>query len=448
MWAACRRQQQQQLATAARTVFRHNCNCTRSRRSCHILRLSKPVVPRTSPWHVAVALGRGGSTSSTPPGGGGHKQDGRLHPFRRWLRGTRTRALLAADELRDRAAEWRQRAASTCSRPGIGRWQPQHLAQRFNRNLYDLHTKWQSANRGFDNRFNARCMALAAAGWRWIGQLRLLNPGRVSTPAALDTPAMLLLGAGTGSCLNGCYTAGACLITWGATRGMWRFMVSKLDGNDVRGLFLWAPARFRERQGELFQWLKEELYVLRSLRKGETRYMSLRGKPLHDNAAMSAQYDHTPETLYADAMSSLAAHPRVRDTLGGNVHAVAEPDKVVYRIHEGISEVFLGWQIRGAEREAEIQVKASACIVDFIYVFPQAAGRYGLKEPGFVIRPWGNWSKDCSELPWNQKRPFSDGEQKGRMFINREAVFEYDYQVRDFRHGYEDHPRKKRKSWW
>jgi len=445
MWAA-RRRQQQQLAVATKTVLRQSCGCARSFRPCHILQAPKPIVTRTHPWHAAAALSRG--TSSTPPGGG-QRKDGRLLSFQRWLCGTRTRVLLAAGELRDRADEWRQRAASTCSRPSITRWRQQDLTHCLNKCFYNLHAKWRFANRGFDSWFNARCAALAATARRWIGQLRLLHPGRDSTAAtastavALDTPAMLLLGAGTGSCLNGCYTAGACLITWGVVRGLWRFLVTKLDANDVRGLFRWAPHRFRERQGELFQWLKDELYVMRSLRKGETRYMTLRGKPLKEQQAMSAQYDHTPETLYADTMASLVVHPRVLETLGGNVHAVAEPDKVVYRIHEGISEVFLGWQIRGSEREAEIQVKASACIVDFIYVFPHAVGRYGLKEPGFVIRPWGNWSKDCNELPWNQKRPF--GEHNGRMFINREAVFEYDYEVRDFRHGYEDHPRKQRR---
>merc|ERR1712178_184413 len=107
-------------------------------------------------------------------------------------------------------------------------------------------------------------------------------------------------------------------------------------------------------------------------------------------------------------MTSVAKHPRVLEVLGGDIKHVNEPDKVVYRVVEGIAEVCLAWRIVGSKAEAEIQVKSTARLLDYIYVFPKPTGRYQMMPPGFVIRPQGDWSQNADELPRYMKRPFGE----------------------------------------
>ena len=45
--------------------------------------------------------------------------------------------------------------------------------------------------------------------------------------------------------------------------------------------------------------------------------------------------DHGPETLFDLAMEAVANHPRVHEWVGTKVLPKAEPDKAVYRMHEG-----------------------------------------------------------------------------------------------------------------
>lgn len=279
--------------------------------------------------------------------------------------------------------------------------------------------------------------------------LKRLREDRPASQVPFDTTAMVLLGTGAGTAMQGCWKIGSLLTLWGLARATRRFVVHKVDNNDMAGLFRWIPAKLCERRGELFAQLKREIHAARALRAGDKSFIEATARARPGGHAMDSRYDHTPETLFAEAMTSVAVHPRVQDALGSGVHPVAEPDKVVYRMHEGISEVFLGWEVAGALGAAEVQVKATASLVDFIYVFPQTGDKYGLRKPGFVIRPQGNWSMDCSELPKDMKQPFGSGSgDDGRLYRNREGVFEYDYEVRDFRHGYENHPRKRAKEWW
>jgi len=383
----------------------------------------------------------------------GSEQDDRLRRNRgallHWVRKRRTQAELVCSEWHDRCSELHDTVKARCRRWSEAR--PADQASRLaNARLERLQEGWRGANRSFDAWFNDSWARARARLWGEGQHLaRLLRPrtSRTSAGPPADTAAMVLLGTGVGSALQGCPKAGAALAAWGLARVALRFVVQRVDADDAAGLFRWAPAWLRREQGELFARLKREVHVARALRAGDPQYTqaSFRSRP--DGAAMDSRHDHTPESLFGDAMASVAAHPRVRELLGPGVRAVAEPDKVVYRIHEDIAEVYLGWQVAGSAGSAEVQVKSTACIVDFIYVFPQTADRYGFRRPGFVIRPQGNWSLDCSELPRDMKQPFG-GSHEGKLFRNREGVFEYDYEVRDFRHGYEDHPRKHRQPWW
>eukprot|EP00913_Durusdinium_trenchii_P035182 g32913.t1 len=132
--------------------------------------------------------------------------------------------------------------------------------------------------------------------------------------------------------------------------------------------------------------------VLRSLRN--LQYIGRVGDKDWEQAH-DADLDHSPETLFDLAMSALAAHPRVHEWLGTRVRPMAEPEHVLYRLHEGVTETFLAWQVKGELGEAEVQVKSTGSIVDFIYVFPEGRDHYGLQPPGFVIRPNGDtWSQD------------------------------------------------------
>lgn len=402
-------------------------------------------------------------------------------------RGARTRAALALEEWRDSTAEWgsrvarwrgHQRQAGASSAAGQtgpaqgrrGEPPPVGAGLWANAAMMRLHVRYEEAVARFDDKFNARWDRLgeqlesrrAELRRRWSGrggaegsrggQATASTPGSATASASpsgppLDTAAMLLVGVGAGGALQG-FPWCLLLAVWGVGRGAARFVVQRVDADDVVGLFRWAPDRLRQRRVELFARLKNEIVTARALRAGDLRYADLSWVDRTGNrAAMDPRLDYTPEALFQDAMSSIAVHTRVREALGEGVRPEAEPDKVVYRIHEGIAEVYLGWQVVGTRGTAEVQVKSTASIVDFIYVFPLCTDRYGLRSAGFVIRPHGNWSMDCKDLPYDLKQPFG-GEAKGRMFRHREGVFEWDYQVREFRHGYEDHPRKNRKSWW
>jgi len=402
-----------------------------------------------APWAVPE---RAAST------GGGRGDGPRLWDpelLQRWTRGARTRAELACSEWRDRASDWRYQLRAR-QRQWQRQWQEarptERASFRLNGSLDRAHARWREANQRFDKEFNARWAALesglrqsaGSARRRLQAQIPTQKQSQNSAGPPLDTTAMVLLGVGVGSAIQGCVKAGTVFALWGLARGAHRFVVQKVDSNDMAGLFRWAPARLRERRAELFARLKREIHVARAIRAGDPAYFNDSFSRREGGQAMDARFDYTPERLFADAMASAAAHPRVQELLGPEVRAAAEPDKVVYRVHEGIAEVFLGWEIVGRLGRAEVQVKATASIVDFIYIFPQTGDRFGFIKPGFVIRPRGTWSLDCSELPHDLKQPF--GERGDRRFHHRTGIFDYDYEVRDFRHGREG--KQQRRAWW
>ncbi|CAK9010529.1 unnamed protein product [Durusdinium trenchii] len=129
-----------------------------------------------------------------------------------------------------------------------------------------------------------------------------------------------------------------------------------------------APPQLKKRKSELFPWLHHELHVMRQIRAGNLQYIGRVGDKDWEQAH-DADLDHSPETLFDLAMSALAAHPRVHEWLGTRVRPMAEPEHVLYRLHEGVTETFLAWQVKGELGEAEVQVKSTGSIVDFIYVF-------------------------------------------------------------------------------
>lgn len=363
--------------------------------------------------------------------------------LRRWARRTRARALFAFEEWKARAEElseegvskFRQRFQSGGARPSA-----QSGSSLLNSRLEQLSARWQQVNRDFDGWFNASCQRLQGRAeervkeWKRQWAQRSAKAGKVAQPP-LDTSSVTLIGLGAGCVIQEHLGFGLVLATIGTLRAAGRFVVSKVDAGDVDGLFKWVPASLNLRKDELFFRLRREIDSFRAIRSGnhsDLSWINHRGR----TEAMHAEFDYTPEQLFGDAMSAIAAHPRVQEVVGQDVKPVAEPDKVVYRIHEGVAEVALAWRVRGASGAAEVQVKSTASLMDFIYVFPEAHSRYGMSVPGFVIRPNSDWSQEVKEMPRHQKQPFG-GPHNGRLFVNREAIFEYDWEVRDFRTGWE-----------
>lgn len=336
-------------------------------------------------------------------------------------------------ELQERSTAWllNQRARSS--------------SFSLNDSLERSHRRWIAANDRFDDWFNAQWpIWQSELTHRSRELLQRMRNGELSQsqstkgPRPFDTPAMLLVGAGMGCALQGWPSAGVVLTVGGALRGTSRFVVQKVDAEDMQGLFRWAPASWGPaRRAEIFNRLQHEVHVSRKIRAGDPQYETY-NNPYAGHKAMDPLNDYTPEKLFDDAMTSVASHPRVLETLGGEVKVVSEPDKVVYRIVEGIAEVYLAWHILGPKAGAEIQVKSTACLVDYIYVFPEPVGHYQMALPAFVIRPQGEWSQDTDGLPRYMKSPFGKKGDSERLYANRSGVFEYDWSMRDFKHGKED----------
>jgi len=319
--------------------------------------------------------------------------------------------------------------------------------------FYRRHCSWRESNDRFDDWFNEQWPIWNAKGLSSDLFLKATSEAQ-KTRAPFDIPAMLLVGTGIGTVSQGWYV-GILFTIWGSVRGISRFVVQKVDAEDREGLFRWAPAPFLEhmqwgpaKRAEIFNRLQHEVHVSRKRREGDPHYQSYNepGTPRHK--AMDPLNDYTPEKLFEDAMTCVAVHPRVLEAIGGDVTEVHEPDKVVYRVFEGIAEVYLGWRIGGPEAGAEIQVKATACLLDFIYVFPESGSKYRLNaHESFVIRPnGGNWSQNQADLHRYQKSPFGKEGDADKLYPNRSGVFEYDWETRDFKHGKEDRFSKGRGS--
>lgn len=400
----------------------------------------------------------------------------------KWLRRRVRRAKLALSEFQESAKERYLHFSAT----GRQRFRAlQALRELPTSDLLDhLWDTWTQANRKFDDRFNAwfdRSVAAAAQSARSVRdgnaqelwqRSRLISkllrwkqamgmsassaqgndPGKEAAPRKparpVDTGVLVLLGAGVGSAAQGFLGPALFLSSWATLRVARRFVVQCIDAEDANRLFRYAPASLQRRKAELFAQLHHELFVMRRIRAGDLRYIGRPGDKSWE-AGMDPRNDHTPITLFDLAMQSVAAHPRVREWVGQTVRAVAEPDKVVYRMHEGISEVYLGWHVRGELGDAEVQVKATGSVVDFIYIFPQGRDHYGLQPEGFVIRPNGDsWSQNASDLPRFMKQPF--GKHGGKLYLDRDGIFDFDYEVGEFRSGYEgeNHPRVRAYKRW
>lgn len=343
------------------------------------------------------------------------------------------------------------------------------VARGANDAMESAHHKCNEAIESFDDAFNERWYRLGPEMRRRRQEFQQrLRGGKAASeessssssssstaPAAVvgpsvDTTAAVLMSVGISGAYQG-YPMFVLLTIWGASRGACRFVTKHVDANDMEGMFRYAPASVRAKKVEHFARLQREVETARALRRGDLRYTDLswldrggtRPQPGYQEA-MDPRYDHTPETLYDETMEALIVHPRVIEVVGGDIRAQKEPDKVVYRIVEGIAEVYLGWHIVGSNGAAEVQVKATASIVDFIYIFPQATAKYQMDATAFVIRPQGTWSMDAKDLPYDAKQPFGFKAASGRLQRHKSGVFEWDWSVREFRHGYENHPRGRR----
>lgn len=347
-------------------------------------------------------------------------------------------------ELQERAFAWFQESKARTSGSNSvpdGAFTTESSVEEF---FYRQHCRWRVANDRFDDWFNAQWPIWKAQFLQSPLLLKATSEAK-KTRAPFDIPAMLLVGTGIGTVAQGWYV-GILLTIWGSVRGITRFVVQKVDAEDREGLFRWAPAPFLEhmqwgpaKRAEIFNRLQHEVHVSRKRQEGDPNYQMYNepGTPRHK--AMDPLNDYTPEQLFEDAMTSVAVHPRVLEAIGGDVTEVHEPDKVVYRVFEGIAEVYLGWRIVGPGAGAEIQVKATACLLDFIYVFPEPGNKYRLTPESFVIRPnGGSWSQNQADLHRYQKSPFGKEGDADKLYPNRSGVFEYDWSIRDFKHGKED----------
>lgn len=393
------------LQRAMRHGFRHRLRPPRQVSVAYSLGL---------PSDVGSAASRSSSSSSVPPERPS-KPSWQEQP-QLWMRRAKARAELARDEWYDRADDWRYRS-STFLRQGRRRlekvqrsWSSGNSASSRTRNgrsglavndfIERAQARYTLANRQFDDWFNAQWPLLQdrlqAFFRRKQEEFRRKlkapkqreaprNPGHQTGPP-LDVAAMVMLGAGAGGALQGWPGLGLMLAASGATRFTWRFVIAKIDAQDLEGLFRWAPAFLRARRFEIFQRLTREVGVGRAIRAGDPQFVDL-SYDKRGHKAMDPLNDYTPEKLFDDVMTSVAVHPRMQEVLGGGIRAVQEPDKVVYRIVEGVAEVYLGWKVAGPVGGAEIQVKATASLVDYIYVFPDPTGRYGVAPAAFVIRP-------------------------------------------------------------
>jgi len=324
----------------------------------------------------------------------------------------------------------------------------------------DSREKWRRANDQFDDWFNELCWDLRD-NWKQ-GRVDLKEQYRnfsvrlreslskntsekKSVPPAVDMPAAIFLGLGSGGIISGqpiLCGMGSMLAAWGIGRAVSRVVVRHVDGGDADSLFRLAPAPLYRRREAIYHRLCREVHSWRKIRTEGVNHAYMDG---HQNAtAMHPELDYTPEKLFDDTSVAITKHARVNELLGGGIKATQVPDKVVYRIFEGISEVYLGWHVAGSRGGAEVQVKATASILDYIYIFPDETGRYGMGgKPGLVIRPNGNWWMSTEDMPIDQKQPFGRrttfGEKGGGYtpWRAREGVFDYDWDIREFRHGRE-----------
>jgi len=248
------------------------------------------------------------------------------------------------------------------------------------------------------------------------------NPGSepIQYKAPFDLPAGLLVGLGVGTVAQG-YTFPVVFIVWGFARGLRRFVVHRCDDNDIEGLFRFCPLKLQpQRRAAIFHELKREIETCRAIRAGDMRFTDLSHFDNSVATAKDPRLAYEPEAMFADAMDSLVQHPRVQSLLGNSIFVEAEPEQVVYRIQSGKPEVYLTWHVGGDSAAAQVQVKAMANQIDFIYVFPHT----GANVSGFAIRPNGAWSLDCNDLPPKFKSAFA--EEGG-------STHHWDWSIRPFR---------------
>jgi len=396
------------------------------------------------PNHV---VHRATSSSSRPPPGQHENQHagteksqhaGILDSPSRKARKLRARAALLIDEfrddLRDRVAHVQQKGAGmkAALRGGISL---DKASRALNSRLHHYDSRWREANNAFDDWFNARFWLAYERFQQHRKQMSASSPKKVSPNCPpMDLIAMLYLGAAGGGMLHQQFGLGILFAACGFIRTLRRFVVHHVDTGNVDGMFRWAPAAIHQKRFEIFSRLKQEVFAARKIMSYDSKWIDLswmdhrsdgKGPDLHN--------DYTPETLFDDTMLSVSAHPRVSSFLGSNTRPLAEPDKVLYRINGDVSEIYLSWKVVGSKGTAQIQVKSVARVLDFIYVFPDGDGKYGLRPDGFVIRPNGGWSLNCSDLPRDMKNPFKRGERDG--FSPEAGMFDSDWFVREFRQG-------------
>lgn len=324
------------------------------------------------------------------------------------------------------------------------------MTHRVEDRIAHLQYRWRVENDRFDDWFNAKWPTWQAELRRRCREARTdMREGRrfplpntIERP--VDVPTLILVGSGVGVAAQGVPSLGVLLALSGVVRSARNFAIQKVDAKDMDGFFRWAPASLGEaRRQEIWNKLRFQINIRRDLREADSYASSSQffGQGTYHHAAMDPLNDYTPEKLFEDAMTSVARHQRVIETLGADVRVASEPDKVIYRIVEGVAEVYLAWRVAGQEAGAEIQVKATACLVDYIYVFPEPVGRYQVAPQSFVIRPKGSWSGNTDDLPRYQKSPFAQKGQddSGKLYPNRSGVFQMDWSVRDFKHSKEEY---------
>jgi len=283
----------------------------------------------------------------------------------------------------------------------------------------------------FDNWFNAKY-----AVWQTSFKASTSKASSQAARRPVDPVVTGLIGCGTGCILISSPYLGAALLFWAAVRTARRHVVMCIDTGTAESLFRWAPESLQRHKLNIINHLRNEVASARGLSSGDAKYVDLSHLDHGaDPMASKPSLDYTPEELWKDAMNSLTSHEYVREVIGEQVRALDEPANVLYRIVQGMPEVYMSWNIAGEKLQAEIQVKAFGPVVDFIYVFPRSQGRYEFDRKGFVIRPKGAWYMNYGEMPGAQDRPDGPLKKGFKPFGERKGAFEdnSDFFVRNFR---------------
>lgn len=284
----------------------------------------------------------------------------------------------------------------------------------------------------FDDWFNAKYARMSHA---------VTNSSKAATTKAsrktMDPVVTGLVGCGTGAALMDMPYVASGVLLWAALRTLRRYVVMCVETGTTESLFRWAPEGLQRHKLFIINHLHNEVASAKGILSGEKKYRDL--SHLDDGyipEPSKPKLDLTPEELWKDAMNAICTHEYVKQVMGEQVRAIDEPAHILYRIVQGMPEIYMSWNIAGEKCKAEIQVKAFGPVVDFIYVFPRGTSRYDLDMKGFVIRPKGTWYMNYDSMPGAGDRPDGPLNKGFGPFGERKGAFEQgasDFHMRTFR---------------